>query len=221
MITFPNEFIKYLNIVLIIWLLVNVARGYRKGLLLLVVDLVGTAVALFAAWVFAPVMVKIFQFVTPPGSGLITIDQLVTQQINQLIWFLILFVVARVLLFFVTPLASAISKVPVVKQVNSFVGGAFSIVIFVFKVFILIYFLTFPVIKNGQDIIDNTWLKPISETQLSVLEGFENELNQNEAIQSLIMNRSLTDDQEEQLVEWLEDKGINEVEIKEYLEDNE
>ncbi len=217
MFTFPDSMIVYLNGVFIIWFLLTLARGYRRGLLLMIVDIVGTFVALFAAWVFAPVFVRIYQFVKPVGAGLVSIDQLITQQINRLIWFFILFIIAKILLLFVTPLASAISKIPLVKQVNSAVGGVFSIAHFALQMLLLIYFLSFPIIKNGQDIIDNTWLASYSRISEPVLDKFEDSYTKNEAIQNLINHRSLSDKQEEELADWLQEKGINELEIKEFL----
>lgn len=217
MFTFPDSMIVYLNGVFIIWFLLTLARGYRRGLLLMIVDIVGTFVALFAAWVFAPVFVRIYQFVKPVGAGLVSIDQLITQQINRLIWFFILFIIAKILLLFVTPLASAISKIPLVKQVNSAVGGVFSIAHFALQMLLLIYFLSFPIIKNGQDIIDNTWLASYSRISEPVLDKFEDSYTKNEAIQNLINYRSLSDKQEEELADWLQEKGINELEIKEFL----
>ena len=82
---------------------------------------------------------------------------------------------------------------------------------------LLIYFLSFPIIKNGQDIIDNTWLASYSRISEPVLDKFEDSYTKNEAIQNLINHRSLSDKQEEELADWLQEKGINELEIKEFL----
>ena len=220
MFTFPESLIIYINFAFIVWFLISIAQGYKRGLLLQIVDLVGTFVALFAAWVFAPVFVRLFEFVKAPGSGMISVDQIVTSQVNRLIWFLILFVVARLLLLLVTPLVSAVSKIPLVKQVNSVIGGAFSIVIFGVKMLILAYFLTFPLISNGQSIIDNTVLKPLVEVSSPYLERFDVNIKENEAIQSLMSNKKLTDEQEVEIAEWLSEKGVNDVDIKEFLNKN-
>ena len=217
MFTFPGNLIIYLNFVFLAWFLITLAQGYRKGLLLQIVDLVGTFVALFAAWVFAPVFVRLFEFVKAPGSGLISIDQILTQQVNKLIWFLILFAVARVLLLLVTPIVSAVSKIPLVKQVNSAIGGVFSIFMFGVKLLLLTYFLSFPIVSNGQVIIENTILKPLVEITQPFLMDFDDMITENEAIQSLMGNKKLNLDQEVAMAEWLSAKGFNEIEIKEYL----
>lgn len=217
MFTFPESMIIYLNFVFIVWFLISVAQGYKKGLLLQIVDLVGTFVALFAAWVFAPVFVRLFEFVKAPGSGLISIDQIITLQVNRLIWFLILFVIARLLLLLITPFVSAVSKIPLVKQVNSAIGGVFSIILFAVKLLILTFFLSFPVISNGQDIIDGTALKPLVEITQPILIDFDLKITENEAIQNLMSNKQLNEEQEIVIAEWLSEKGVNENDIKEFL----
>ena len=217
MFTFPASMIVFVNYLLILWFFINLARGYKRGLLLQIVDLVGTFVALFAAWVFAPVFVRLFEFVKSSGSGLITVDQIINQQINRLIWFLILFVVARILLLLVTPIVSAISKIPFVKQVNSAVGGVFSIFIFVIKLLLLSYFLSFPIVSNGQDIIDNTILRPLVEFSTPIIKTLDRDIEKNEAIQNIMRNRSLSEKQEYELANWLREQGINEQDIKGYI----
>lgn len=217
MFTFPDTLIIYLNFAFIVWFLISLARGYKRGLLLQIVDLAGTFVALFAAWVFAPVFVRLFEFVKAPGSGMISIDQIVTLQVNRLIWFLILFVAARLLLLLVTPLVSVVSKIPLVKQVNSVVGAVFSIILFGVKMLLLAYFLTFPFVSNGQSIIDHTVLKPLVEVTSPILENFDVNIEENEALQSLMSNRKLTANQEKVIADWLSEKGVNELDIKEFL----
>lgn len=221
MFNFPTQLIPYTNYLLIIWFLITVAIGYKKGLLLQLIDMMGTIVALFAAWLFAPVMVRVFQFVKPMGSGLVTIEQVVTNKTNELIWFIILFIVARILLLLVTPLASFISKMPLIKQVNSAVGGIFSVLLFMFKVFLLTLFLSFPIIKNGQDIIDKSWLGSYMQITSPLYEQFDKEIFRNEALQSVLSDKQLSQKQIINMSDWLKKHGFSEKEIEEYLNKHE
>ncbi|CAM2879824.1 CvpA family protein [Erysipelothrix tonsillarum] len=218
MVTFPNDWMGYLNGVIIIWFAVTLYIGYKKGFLLHLVDVVGTFVSLFAAWIFAPVFVQIYQFFKVSGTGFLTINQLVVHQMNQLIWFVILFIVIRIVLLLVTPLATVISKVPLVKQVNSAVGGVFSIAFFALKLLLICVILSTPIIKNGQDVIDNTWLVYIERAGTPIVGSFDEFMNQNTAIQSIIMDQKLSPSQEDAMVKWLQKNGFNEIQIREYLE---
>ncbi|CAM3511807.1 CvpA family protein [Erysipelothrix anatis] len=217
MITFPSDWMIYLNGVIIIWFLIDLYRGYKRGMLLQIVDVVGTFVALFAAWLLSPAFSKVITFVKLDGNGLVTINQFVGNQVNRLIWFVILFVVIRILLLLVTPLASFISKMPLIKQVNSAIGGVFAVVMFGVKLMIAILLLSTPLIINGQDVVNNTWLKQVNEVGQPVLVFVDDFIIRNDAIQSIIMEQKLPDEQEQAMVKWLTDNNFTDQEIKEFL----
>ncbi len=217
MITFPSDWMIYLNGVIIIWFLIDLYRGYKRGMLLQIVDVVGTFVALFAAWLLSPAFSKVITFVKLDGNGLVTINQFVGNQVNRLIWFVVLFVVIRILLLLVTPLASFISKMPLIKQVNSAIGGVFAVVMFGVKLMIAILLLSTPLIINGQDVVNNTWLNQVNEVGQPVLVFVDDFIIRNDAIQSIIMEQKLPDEQEQAMVKWLTDNNFTDQEIKEFL----
>lgn len=217
MFTFPHDFIIYINGVLLALLLVVIYRGYKRGLLLQLVDLVSILVSFIIAWLFSPIFVKIFSFVSINPTSLSAIDKSINDGANQLIWFGILFIVVRIALMIITPLASLISKMPLVKQVNSVAGGLFSIVVYFVYVMLIIFFLTLPIVKNGQEIISGTVLKPIQEVSQPIFTLIDSELNNNAALQSIINNQRLTQEQEEQVVSWLKERGFTQAAIEEFL----
>lgn len=217
MFSFPSQYIQYLNVVLILWFILTLYNGYKNGLLMQIVSLVGSVVALFAAWLFAPVFSSLFEFVKADGAGTLTIEQTVKSQANVLICFIILFILVKLLVQLLTPLVRLISKVPFVKQVNSVVGAAFSLVFFAIKLLLLTYFLTMPIVKNGQDIIDNTFIRPFLEVSSPVIQYFDQTLYTNTAIQSILDQKSLTPEQHDAAVKWLQEKGFNQLEIEEFF----
>lgn len=217
MFEFPNDFIIYVNGLLILLLIFVVYRGYKRGLLLQLVDLISTFVSLIIAWIFSDVFVSVFTFIKYDGSGVLGIDEFVSAHANRLIWFVILFIVIRLLMMLLTPLAKAISKVPLIKQVNSAVGGVFSIVTFVIYILIISFFLTLPIVKNGTDIINNTYLKPIHEYLHPVIAILDERVNENASIQSLLRESKLSVNQKQEIVSWLAKNGFSNDEIKEFL----
>lgn len=221
MFEFPSEFLPYVSIVLVIWLLIDIYRGYKRGLILQVVDLVSTFVALFAAWILAPVFEKIYSFVEVSGNGYVTISQLVGQQANRLIWVVVLFIIIRIALLVIKPIASLISKMPLVKQVNSSVGGVFSILYFFIKLVILTVILTTPVVKNGNEVIEKTPLKYVQQVSEPIVEQVFDFIGRNEAFQSILFEQRLSDSQAASLETWLKSKGFTNNEIKEFLKNYE
>ncbi len=221
MFTFPNEYIVYLNAVLVVFLIFMIFRGYKKGMLLQVVGLVSTFVSLVIAWIFADVFVGVYRFVSYDGTSITKVDTFLSGEANKLIWFLILFILIRILMMVLTPIAALISKLPLIKQVNSVLGGLFSVVSFFIYTILIVYFLTLPIVKNGQTIIDNTFLEPIQSTVVPVLSFVDDVVEDNLALQSLIDNRGLSLEQKQSLIDLLSDNGFSQAEIREFLEHNE
>lgn len=221
MFTFPNEYIVYLNAVLVVFLIFMIFRGYKKGMLLQVVGLVSTFVSLVIAWIFADVFVGVYRFVSYDGTSITKVDTFLSTEANKLIWFLILFILIRILMMVLTPIAALISKLPLIKQVNSVLGGLFSVVSFFIYTILIVYFLTLPIVKNGQTIIDNTFLEPIQSTVVPVLSFVDDVVEDNLALQSLIDNRGLSLEQKQSLIDLLSDNGFSQAEIREFLEHNE
>lgn len=221
MFEFPRGFIIYTNYFLVIWLLVALYRGYKRGFLLQLVDFVGTIVALFGAWLFSEPFARVFSFIKIKGNGYASIDQLVNFQVNRLLWVVLLFIGIRVALLVIRPLASFISKMPLIKQVNSSIGGVVSIVLYFVKLVILVFFLSFPVVKNGADIVDGSFLKYVSDASIPAFNLIQETVDKNEAIQSILSNKSLTPEQTDAMVEWLLSQGFSSNDIQEYLNTNE
>ena len=217
MFVFPIEFVNFINPILVLWFLFVIYRGYKRGLILQVVDLVGTVVSLFAGWLFSEPLSRAFPIFKNAGIGINSIDEAISHQLNRLIWILLIFVVIRLLLLLVTPIASAISKVPVIKQVNSSVGGVFSVVMFAVKLLLLTFLLSLPLVKNGQDIIENSWLSYVEPLSEPVFESLDETLKANDALQSILMNQELSEKQNEEMVEWLQSLNFTRNEIEEFL----
>ena len=202
MFTFPNEYIVYLNAVLVVFLIFMIFRGYKKGMLLQVVGLVSTFVSLVIAWIFADVFVGVYRFVSYDGTSITKVDTFLSTEANKLIWFLILFILIRILMMVLTPIAALISKLPLIKQVNSVLGGLFSVVSFFIYTILIVYFLTLPIVVPVLSFVDDV-------------------VEDNLALQSLIDNRGLSLEQKQSLIDLLSDNGFSQAEIREFLEHNE
>lgn len=221
MFEFPYDYTIYLNALLTLLFVFVLYRGYKRGMLLQIVGLMSTFVSMIIAWIFSDVFVAVFQFVNYSKTGITAMDQFVSMNANRLIWFVILFVVIRLLMMVLTPIAAAISKLPLIKQVNSVMGGVFSIVTFFIYTILIIFFLSLPVITNGDYIVENTFLRPIKGVVVPTFSFLEDTIEKNDAIQSLIRNRGLSMSQKQTMIDLLQDNGFTQDEIKEFLDRNE
>lgn len=217
MFEFPPAYIVYVNYAIILLFLIVLYRGYKRGLLLQLIDLVSTLAALFIAWIFSDVFMSLYAFVEVNHSGIGSIDNFISANANRLIWFALLFVLIRVGLLILTPIASAISKMPLVKQVNSTIGGIFSVVVFLFYVIIINYILSLPLITNGRHIIDQTFLGTIQKAITPVVSVLDEALSENEVVQALVQDKALSVEQKQAVIAFLSDHGFSSQDIEEFL----
>lgn len=217
MFTFPQELIPFINPILIIWVLVEIYFGYKNGLVIQLLNLIGTFVSFIIAWLLAPVFATVFSFMQTKGSGIFTIEQTVYAEINKLIWVVILFLVIKVTLWILTPMVKFITKIPLIKQVNSLAGAVGSIGFVFIKAMVLCFVLTFPLITNGQEMIQKSALNYVAVVATPVEDLISTTLNTNLGLQSILENQSLSPDQQKTMVEWLENNGFTQKEIEGYL----
>ena len=189
-------------------------------MLLQLVGLISTFVSMIIAWIFSDVFMNVFHFVTYNTTGIFSLDNFVTENANRLIWFVVLFVVIRLLMMVLTPIASLISKLPLIKQVNSAFGAVFSLITYLIYIVLIVLFLSTPIIKNGNQIIENTFLRTVDKHVISNLGFLEDKLEENEALQSLVSNRGLSVTQKQAMVDMLSEQGFSNAEIKEFLQKN-
>lgn len=217
MFEFPFDYIMFVNAFLILLFIAVLYKGYKEGMLLQIVNLVSSFVAIIIAWLFSDVFATVFQFVYYSKTGAPSIDNFFTQSANRMIWFFVLFVVIRLLLIVLRPIASMISKMPLIKQVNSIAGAVFSVVTYVFYLMLITFFLTLPIVKNGTDIIENSYLSDINKILEPAFKGLETTIQRNESIQYILSERELTLSQKQSLVDMLSENGFSNDEIREFL----
>ena len=217
MFEFPNDFIIYIDGFLLIVLLFCIYRGYKRGLMLQLMGLVTTIVSVIIAWIFSDVAAEIFPIISYDTSGIRDIDAFISNYASRLVWLFILFVLIRVALMVLTPIASLISKMPLIKQVNSFVGAIFGVFQFVVYMILLVFFLGLPLVTNGKDIIENSKLSLIETHVFPVVESVHNQFNDDALIQSLVRNKGLSSTQKRDIVELLARNGFSGDEIREFL----
>lgn len=217
MFEFPFDYLMFVNAALILLFVFVLYRGYKVGMLLQIVNLFSSLVAGIIAWLFADVFASIYQFVDYNKTGFSSMNKFLTDHANQLIWFFILFVVIRILMIVLKPIAAMISKIPLIKQVNSVMGGVFSIVTYVVYLIMIIYFLSLPIIKNGTDIINNSFLKNVDDMLHPVISIIDEKIEENESIQYMLAEKELTVSQKQSMVDLLSKNGFSNEEIREFL----
>lgn len=200
------------NIAIIAFYMLMFFLGYKKGFLLQLVDLIGLLIAIYIAWLFAPVLAHYFEICPPslmPLQGTIFGDAISTY-INQGIWFIIILVAVKLLLLIVRPLVKAIQQIPLLKQVNGLLGAVFSFVSSTIWIILIAFILTFPVFSMGQSIVQQSLMQVILDGSSNVVKDIEGPLQKNDLLNKLTQDMNdLSENDREDLKQWFEDNNLD------------
>lgn len=217
----PTDYVLYINIALVVFLLIAIVVGYIKGLLLQLVQALTVIVAIVLAWLLSPSLgkaIKLWPADLAPFQDTV-LSSLFYEKINAVLWFILVFLGVIVLMLLLRPIIKSISKIPVIKQVNKVFGIGFSVVIYGLYLLIFIYALNSPLFQNGAEIIEQSWLKPAKEIVSTTFNFIEKPLLESEKLQNLIANReNLTEEDFAFLTDWLTTQNIDENTIIEFFQ---
>lgn len=212
--------INLINPILVIMLVIILFLGYKSGLLMQLFSVLNMFVKLILAWMFAPILARVFAFYTPDLGVLneSALDKLVTENINTVIWFILLYLGLTLIFLFLVPLIKGAGKLPVIKPINQVLGALFGVVKFYVYCVLAIFILTTAVFANGQHVIDETWLIHVQKSSPIVFDALGNWVKTNPAINALIANEALSDQDIAAIEAWLKEKDVDQNTIQDIIE---
>jgi uncharacterized membrane protein required for colicin V production len=215
-----QSLIILINPTMIVLLILILFLGYKNGLLMQLFSVLNLFVKLIVAWMFAPVLARILAFYTPDLGVLndSALDVLVTENINTIIWFILIYLGLTLVFLFLVPLLKGAGKLPVIKPINQVLGALFGVIKFYVYSVIVVFVLTTALFSNGQQAISESWLVHVQNSSPIVFNALGNWVKTNPAINALVADETLSDEDIAALETWLEEKGINQETINEITE---
>lgn len=145
-----------INILVAIILLYSLIKGYKKGFIYEIVNLIYTILTFLIAWFIAPVLANILPLIKLGSPyDLLGIEPI----INTVAYYAIVVIIFKLLGFFIMPLFNSLSKLPLLGSLNKLLGlclGFINASIIIVAISIL---LNMPLIKDGKEIKENTIFK--------------------------------------------------------------
>lgn len=226
------EIFPMINIGCLIFILICILIGIKRGFLLQLANLAGMIASLIFAFMFAPVLAK--QIRLFPSSlidfGYDFLNELIYPYINQLAWFVVIVLLIKIVILILKPLIKMVQKLPVLKQCNELFGGILGGVQALLWIMVLSVALRLPFFLNGSEVVENTMIRvpalmieiglekmPIETEQIeeaakildNLLSENKDEMLSEEEIQKI--GNVLNEEQVEALLKWLnESKGTDE-----------
>ncbi|MBR3841544.1 MAG: CvpA family protein [Erysipelotrichales bacterium] len=220
--TFPLEYISYVDIAVLVVLTSSVFLGLKKGFLLSLIDLVGTIAIFVMAYILAP----LFSDSIMLTSSFLTIDvgneylnTLILEKSNELLWFVVLFVVGSVLVLFIKPIFKALDELPVIKQLNHLLGGIFGAIKTYILCLVVVFILSTPIVRNGSIVIEDSILRYVEQSSTVVWELLDNPEEINNALQDIINDNGLSEDLVDSFKSWLAENIDDEKIIESIIEE--
>lgn len=214
MITIPADWVTYINLGVLAFYILMMVIGAGKGFLRQIVALTGNMIALFVSWRYHDIAASYLRFW--PRSWTPLQETLLRDQVyaiaNQAMWFVIIFVVCRLLLMLIDNLFREIESTPVIREISGLLGGALGAVNATLWILIFSILLNTPVFANGKKTAESTAVGFITDkvTQTVTAAGFS--LNTADMINTIYEEAKKLDDKDREAVQqWLEDQGFRDL----------
>ena len=211
MFTLQENWAIYFSAFVVIFFILKAAQGYNTGILRRLIGLVGSIISYWVAWILCGVFAKYINIASAKSLGLsgTPFEAIAKTYVNQIAWFILLFLVLRILFFMVDRIAKGVHKVPGLHAVSALLGAAFGVLeAFVWMVVITVLLHT-PLFKNGSYIVENSLIKQVNQVTEMVAKDYLGPLFSSEGFSKLGEDtKSLTDLQRNAVENWLKENGF-------------
>ena len=211
MFTLQENWAIYFSAFVVIFFLLKAAQGYNTGILRRLIGLVGSIISYWIAWILCGVFAKYINIISVKSLGLsgTPFEAVAKTYVNQIAWFILLFLVLRILFFVVDRIAKGVHKVPGLHAVSALLGAAFGVLeAFVWMVVITVLLHT-PLFKNGSYIVENSLIKQVNQVTEMVAKDYLGPLFSSEGFSKMEEDtKSVTDLQRNAVENWLKENGF-------------
>lgn len=211
MFTLQENWAIYFSAFVVLFFVLKAAQGYNTGILRRLIGLVGSIISYWIAWILCGVFAKYINIISVKSLGLsgTPFEAIAKTYVNQIAWFILLFLVLRILFFMVDRIAKGVHKVPGLHAVSALLGAVFGVLeAFVWMVVITVLLHT-PLFKNGSYIVENSLIKQVNQVTEMVAKDYLGPLFSSEGFSKLGEDtKSLTDLQRNAVENWLKENGF-------------
>lgn len=211
MFTLQENWAIYFSAFVVIFFVLKAAQGYNTGILRRLIGLVGSIISYWIAWILCGVFAKYINIISVKSLGLAgtPFEAIAKTYVNQIAWFILLFLVLRILFFVVDRIAKGVHKVPGLHAVSALLGAAFGVLeAFVWMVVITVLLHT-PLFKNGSYIVENSLIKQVNQVTEMIAKDYLGPLFSSEGFSKMEEGtKSLTDLQRNAVENWLKENGF-------------
>ena len=211
MFTLQENWAIYFSAFVVIFFVLKAAQGYNTGILRRLIGLVGSVISYWIAWILCGVFAKYINIVSVKSLGIsgTPFEAIAKTYVNQIAWFILLFLLLRMLFFVVDRIAKGVHKVPGLHAVSALLGAAFGVLEAFVWIVVITVLLHTELFKNGSYIVENSLIKQVNQVTEMVAKDYLGPLFSSEGFSKLGEDtKSLTDLQRNAVENWLKENGF-------------
>ena len=211
-----NTMIMIANGAFVVLMIGCLLVGYKNGLVLSLVNCLGTVVALVAGFLLSASASKVLMLyplsLTPMNDT--PFGPVFQQMFNQLVWFILIVAVVKLFCLLLKPLAKGLKKVPVLGFFNQLAGAAFGLVNMWVYSSIICMVLSLPSLSWGTAVLEGSLFKSTSLFTDMIKESIEIEDEDVTQIMNLVNQvQNLDEETIQQIQDVLSQYGVTQAQI--------
>ena len=171
--TIPSGSYIFINIGLIALFVILIVFGFMKGFLRGLFSLLFTVGSILVAWFLSPVLASLFpliKFTTPQPIE-------VSPVVNTMLYFVIVFIVIRLVFCLINPLLKNIKNIPVFGFLDQLLGAFFGFVNATIVSMFLAMLLTLPLFTNGSVVREKTFFRFVDKLAYDAFDYLNTHIN--------------------------------------------
>lgn len=208
------------NIIIIVILLISIGSGYKQGFLWKLISLLGFFLVGILSWWLSSIlspMIHLYPSDQIPLAGTF-LEGMLYNNLNRIVVFVLLFIVLEIILLVLKPMVKILGSLPVVSTLNKLCGAVLGFVQAILLMTLACLVLRLPFWENGNEIVNTSLLRysePICEQLITIAKEPISWVE--ESVNGLEDSKTLTNDERQQLKEWLLSQGIEEEKVTSFL----
>lgn len=212
MIELNETMIMPLNGICILLAVFFMVQGWVRGGLRSVLSYIGTIVTFYGSWILAGKLSTSIPLIQNTNENVL-LQEMMSQAYafaNKIVWFVICFLIFKIILFILDFILKSIQNVPGYHFFSCLSGLVFGVLESVIWIFVICVVLESPLFIHGSEVVDASLLGTIRNAGNTVSKTFMEPVKESEQWSSLLSQMDdMADDQIEGIKNWIQENPVN------------
>ena len=184
------EYITFINTFIIGYLILSLFKGYKRGFILQIIGIISIIIGFGLSMLLCTTFAENFKFLQSASDSNAS-ETLMNEFGNVVIWFMILYFIIKIIVNYLGVFINKLFRLPILKTVNQVLGVIAGFFISSLSIILVASILRFPIFSNGEEIIEKSLLKTVSNSTIYVSDTIVNEFINSNIYNDFVTNFNL------------------------------